>query len=115
VASDCYLRYLGTAYSLPPTAAGKTVTVRARDEKTGSRFEVYLGNDLLAVHQLAPKGTRVVTLPEHRTAIRQAAKGMAKRPPRPRYQQLIPSPEPSLPAPVVEVRPLALYEVLVGR
>jgi transposase len=114
VASDCHIRYQGTAYSVPPRAAYKTVTIRSCGERTGSRFEVYLGSDLLAVHQLAPKGTRMVTLPEHGKAIRQAAKGVRpKTPKRSRYQQLLPTPEPSIPSPVVEVRPLALYEQLL--
>lgn len=116
VASDCHIRYQGTAYSLPPMAVGKTVMIRSGGQRIGSRFEVYLGSDLLAVHQLAPKSTRMVTLPEHRQAIRQAAQGTRpKSPKRPRYQQLIATPEPSIPSPTVEVRHLALYEqLLVG-
>lgn len=116
VASDCHVRYRGVAYSVPPVAVGKSVTIRAGGERVGSRFEVYLGRELLAVHQIAPQGTRMATLPEHGKAIRQAAKGgRPKSPKRPRYQQLLPTPEPSIPSPVVEVRPLALYEqLLVG-
>ncbi len=115
VASDSHVRYGGTAYSLPPKAVGKTVTIRTCGERTGSRFEVYLGSELLAVHHIAPEGRRMVTLPEHAKAIHQAAKTSAAKPKRPRYQQLLPEATSPIPSPEVEVRPLALYEqLLVG-
>lgn len=114
VASDCHLRYRGVAYSLPPVAVGKTVTIRAGGERLGSRFEIYLGRELLAVHHIAPKGTRLVTLAEHAKAIRQAAgKPPPKSPKRPRYQQLLAEATSPIPSPVVEVLPLALYEQLL--
>jgi hypothetical protein len=114
VASDSHVRYGGTAYSLPPKAVGKTVTIRACGERTGSRFEVYLGSELLAVHHIAPKGRRMVTLPEHAEAICQAAKTSAAKPKRPRYQQLLPETTNPIASPEVEVRSLALYEQLLA-
>lgn len=68
-------------------------SLHSRGERFGSRFEVYLGNELLAAHQRAPRSTRMVTLPEHGKVIRQV---VGEKPPqtpkRARYQQLLPQP-----------------------
>ena len=70
VTADCHFSSGGTRYSTPPQASGHTVTVRPSGEHTGDLFAVYLGDDLLAEHRLAPKGIKTVTLPAHAEAIR---------------------------------------------
>ena len=70
VHQDSHLSLFGTRYSVDPVAAGKTVVVRLGGELEGEPLAVYLGDRLVAAHQVASKGTRSVTLAEHARAIR---------------------------------------------
>lgn len=67
---DSHLSLFGTRYSVHPVAVGKTVTVRLDSEQEGAPLAVYLGDRLVARHQVASAGQRSVTLAEHARAIR---------------------------------------------
>ncbi len=125
VAPDCHFSFEGVRYSVPPAAAGHTVTVRPEGSDA---LSVYLGPELLVRHRLRPKGSGCITLPEHAEAIREltrgsAAKAYRRRGGQPRFLQLAVA-EPELlghlelvkrVAPIVEVHSLATYERLLDR
>ncbi len=77
VAPDSHFSFGGVLYSVFPEAAGKTVTLRIESEQVGAPVAVYLGEQLVARHTLAPKGSPRVTLPEHAAAIRRLTRGNA--------------------------------------
>ena len=111
VAPDCHFSFQGTRYSVPPEAVGHTVTVRPSGERAGAPLAVYLGDELVVEHCMAPRGTGVVTLPEHAEAVRHLtrgdpAKARGRRGGQPRYEQTLP---------VVQVATLDAYEQLVRR
>lgn len=128
IAADCHFSFEGVRYSVPPRAAGYTVTVRPEADEVGSSLSVYLGSELLVRHQRRPKGSRPVTLFEHAEEIRRLTRGSAvqayrRRGDRPHFLQVVPS-EPVLLdrlqrlreiAPVVQARSLAAYEQLLHR
>lgn len=106
VFSDSHISYAGVRYSVDPVAVGHTVIVRPDGSHPGAALHVYLGDRLVARHTLAPKGSRDVTLPEHREAVREITR---------RHRPASPSKAPSfvqLPveAPDVEARSLAAYD-----
>lgn len=125
VAPDCHFSFEGVRYSVPPTAAGHTVTVRPEGSDA---MTVYLGNNQLVRHRVRPKGSGSITLAEHAEAIREltrgsAAKAYRRRGGQPRFLQLAAA-EPVLlnqleqvkrVAPIVEVHSLATYERLLHR
>ena len=111
VAPDCHFSFEGTRYSVPPEAVGHTVTVRPSGDRAGAPLAVYLGDELVVEHSMAPRGTGVVTLPEHAEAVRRLTRGdpakvRGRRGGQPRYEQTLP---------VVQVATLDAYEQLVGR
>jgi len=125
VTSDGRISYHGVPYSVDPRAVGKTVTVRPSGENVGDRFEVYLGEELVARHRRAPKGSGPVILPEHAEAIRRLARGNAarayrRRSSKPRFEQQAPGEDLRLleawrgSAPAVESHPLERYERVVA-
>jgi transposase len=110
VSPDCHISYRGVFYSVDPAAAGHTVTVRAEGEGAGSRFTVYLGDRIMALHTIRPKGSDRVTLPEHLAAIRKLTRGdeekrSRRRGGQPHFVQT--------PAPEVETARLSDYEQLL--
>ena len=123
VRNDSHISFSGVSYSVDPCAVGYSVTVRPEGSRVGSRFEVYLGEELVAVHVLHPKGTRRVTLPEHAVAIRAASRKRTrpkgKRTKAVQFEQVLDSSSgwsSSRVAVDVETRSLDLYEhLLVGQ
>ena len=122
VAPDCHFSFDGTRYSLPPEAAGHTVTVRPSGEGIGDPLAVYLGEKLLVEHHRAPRGTKVLTLEVHAEAIRRFTRGDRSRQrgrpgKQPGYEQVM-AIEPELVSfvhfvsPIVEVGSLDAYELL---
>jgi len=125
VPSDCHISYGAVPYSVDPVAAHRSVKVRAEGEAVGDRFDVYLGEQLVARHWRRPKGSPRVTLPEHAAAIRELTRGAGqaagrRRSRQPKYEQV---PEKAAldllaaiqqRAPQVEVRTLGAYERLAG-
>lgn len=107
VGPDCHFSYGGVFYSVPPDAAGHTVTIRTECDEPGSAITVYLGERLVATHVRRPKGSPRVTLPDHASAIQQITRGQSDRGRRrrgrqPRYEQSS--------VPQVEIRTLDTYE-----
>jgi transposase len=107
---DCHISYRGVFYSVDPVAVGRSVTIRAEGDVTGSRFSVYLGDRVVAEHILRAKRAGRITLYEHLAAIRQITRGdqdrrSRRRASRPRFVQ----------TPVLEVQEARLsdYEQLV--
>lgn len=121
VRRDSHINFSGVSYSVDPIAVGYSVTVRPEGQRVGSRFEVYLGEELVAVHYRRRSGSPRVTLPEHEVAIRRLARegGRSARRERkmPQFEQVVRS-EPVLghygTSPVVQTRTLELYENLLG-
>ena len=109
VPSDSHISFGGVRYSVHPVAVGHTVEVRPDGEEPGARLTVYLGDRVVAIHRPAPRGSRGVTLAEHRVAIREYTRGCPPKAPRkgPRFIQL---PQRS---PDVEIRPLSAYDCFV--
>lgn len=125
VAPDCHFSFEGTRYSVPPEAAGHTVTVRPSGERTGDRLAVYLGEELLVEHRRAPRGTRTVTLSAHAEAIRRLTRGdparaRGRRGKQPAYEQVNAATSDlagalEQAAPIVQAGSLDDYERLVRR
>ena len=124
VPSDSHISFNGVRYSVDPDAVGKTVCVRPEGEDEGAPFSVYMGATLVAQHRIRPGGSRPVTLPEHQEKIRRLTRGNAQKTYRqrrrnPRFLQLpLAAPNGSSDllssiAPVVQIRPLAVYEQLL--
>lgn len=125
VRSESRISVDGVLYSVDPKAVDHSVSVRAEGENVGDLFRVYLGSEVVAVHRRRAKGSPPVVLAEHAEAIRkqtrgQAAKAYRRRGHQPHFLQL-PTPEEVQIvsqayrfAPAVEVRPLSVYEELLG-
>jgi len=112
---DSHIRWANVFYSVHPDAAAKPVVVRPEGEHVGDRFEVYLGEQLVAVHYKRAKGTPRVTLPEHAAEIRRRTRD--KKPGERRsveFEQIIPDEVFGFPACEVQTRSLELYESLLG-
>lgn len=126
VPSDSHINFEGVRYSVDPKAVGHTVVVRPDGDHVGDAFHVFLGETKVARHQRQPQGSRPVTLPGHQEAIRRLSRARASRPrrdaaPRPHFlQTTAPAFKSDFGGPFhriatpVEVRPLALYEQVVG-
>jgi len=119
VGTDSHIRYGGVFYSVDPSAVGKTVVVRPQCERVGSRFEVYLGQEVVATHWRRRSGAPRVTLVEHASQVRALTRGKARKE-RARavnFEQAC-TDEAALVYPahvsVVETRSLDLYESLLG-
>ena len=111
VMRDSHVRYQGVSYSVDPMAVGKTVRIRPSGECIGDVLEVYLGNQCVGRHELAPRYRGRVTHSEHERMIRQAAKKPTRQRPRRQPQFVQRTSDASLPvAPVVQERPLGEYE-----
>lgn len=107
VPSDSHLSFDGVLYSVHPDAVGHTVVVRPEGDRVGASLTVYLEGRVVARHRRRPTHSPPVTLPEHARAIRQQRQQVS--PPRrraPCFEQLD--------APVVEVRPLQVYDALAA-
>jgi len=99
VTRDAYVSWNGSRYSVPWRYAGKEVWVRDH----GPSVEVRYSSERIAVHTPASRRHQVVTLRQHHVGIptnnRQGAKTLIHI---------------AQSAPVVEHRPLAAYEAVVG-
>lgn len=95
VARDAYVSWEGSRYSVPWNYAGRQVWVRQR----GGAVEVHWGQERIAVHDQAHRKHAVVTEPDHHRGIPLGA--------RQDHKILIRIQDT---APVVEIRPLAVYE-----
>jgi hypothetical protein len=126
-ALDCHISYRGVRYSVAPLAAGHTVTVRASGERVGDSFTITLGAEVVGVHQRRARGTPDVTLPAHAAAVRALTRGQSRAARRPGQHRphFVQAPLDRAPvetretldairrlAPVIETRPLALYEAV---
>jgi hypothetical protein len=109
VTSDSHISFGGVRYSVHPVAVGRTVKVRPDGEDPGAKLTVHLGDRIVAAHRQAPRGSRDVTLAEHRVAIRECTRGRPPKAPKkgPRFIQL---PQRS---PDVEIRSLSVYDRFV--
>jgi hypothetical protein len=99
VARDAYVSWRGCRYSVPWLYAGKEVWVRDQ----GRYVEVRHGAERVALHAQAVRHHQVVTLSEHHAGIPLGNQ--------PNGKTLIHIEQV---APVVERRPLAVYESLAG-
>jgi len=99
VARDAYVSWQSSRYSVPWPYAGKPVWVR----ESGQDVEVHYGKERIAVHDRAPRRHLIVTQALHHQGIPLGARRESKT--------LIHLTES---APVVEVRPLAVYESMGG-
>jgi hypothetical protein len=100
VARDAYVTYRTNRYSVPWPAAGRDVELRER----GDQLEIIQHGERLAVHALCPLRHQVLTQPVHHHGI---PLGPVGRPARTMVHI-------RLSAPTVEVRPLAVYDVVAG-
>jgi hypothetical protein len=111
---DSHIRWANVFYSVHPDAAARSVVVRPEGDCVGDRFEVYSGEQLVAVHYKRPKGTPRVTLPEHAQEIRRRT---LKKPGKTRsveFEQIVPDEVIGFPVCEVQTRSLDLYESLLA-
>lgn len=112
---DSHIRWDNVFYSVHPDAADKSVVVRPEGEGLGDRFEVYSGEQLVAVHYKRAKGTPRVTLPEHAQEIRRRTREKKPREGRSvKFEQILPDGVVGFPACEVQARSLDLYESLLA-
>jgi transposase len=112
---DSHIRWDNVFYSVHPDAAGESVVVRPEGEGVGDRFEVYFGDELVAVHYKRPKGTPRVTLPEHAREIRRRTRDKRPRERRSvQFEQIVKDGVLGLPVCEVQTRSLQLYENLLA-
>ena len=111
-AKDCLVSYCGNRYSVPPDYAGKSMVVRqALDSGT---IRIFHHQDLIAEHQAATgKGEMVVERTHYEKLRRNPCTSTSTVPAL--TVELTPGPGVGLhrPAPVVELRSLAIYEEVV--
>lgn len=100
VARDAYVSWESNRYSVPWTYAGYPVWVREH----GSQVEVHYGGQRIAAHPRVSGKHQIVTVSEHHRGIPLGTQG-------PSTKILIHIQQT---APLVEVRPLAAYESVVG-
>jgi hypothetical protein len=124
VPSDCYISYGGVRYSVDPVAVGRTVMIRADGENVGDVFSVYHDGNLVGRHFRARKGARPVTLAEHAEAIREITRGNSLKRTAKKRKNFVQQLEPTgfvlpgrftEPIPVVQKRPLSIYEHLAAQ
>jgi transposase len=101
VARDAYVAWQGNRYSVPWQFAGREVWVR---DDSGGQVEVHYGKDRIASHATVAGRHRTVTQPEHHRNIPLSTIGGERK-------TLIHLRQT---APVVEIRPLAVYESVAG-
>ena len=112
---DSHIRWDNVFYSVHPDAADKPVVVRPEGEGLGDRFEVYLGEQLVAVHYKRPKGTPRVTLAEHAAEIRRRTRDKKPREGRSvKFEQIVADGVFDFPVCEVETRSLEIYERLLA-
>lgn len=98
-ARDAFVHWHGSRYSVPWICAGKEVWVRQQE----GRVEVHYGAQRIAEHTPAPRRHVVVIQQEHHVGIPLGARQERKTLVHIRAT-----------APVVEIRPLAAYEIVAG-
>jgi len=118
VHSDSHVRYRRVLYSVHPDAVGKTVTMRPHGQDVGDVLEIYLGDQLVGSHLIAPPHRRRVTTEEHNTEIlRRSRRGSRSDRPRrsPAFRQTgLESDTAAIPHVEVQTRSLSLYEALLN-
>jgi transposase len=107
---DCAVSYQGNFYSLPAAYAGQTVMVKATEE--GELLVVNREGAIVAWHHLAVGSNQRVVVSEHYAAIPFSS---PRRPRAGAQQVAAPNLEPMAwpDAPLVEIRPLGMYQDLV--
>lgn len=98
-ARDAFVHWHGSRYSVPWICAGKEVWVRQQE----GRVEVHYGAQRIAEHTPAPRRHVVVIQQEHHVGIPLGARQERKTLVHIRAT-----------APVLEIRPLAAYEIVAG-
>jgi transposase len=112
---DSHIRWANVFYSVHPDAADKSVVVRPDGDGVGDRFEVYFGDELVAVHYKRPKGHPRVTLPEHAAEIRRRTRDKKHGERKPvEFEQIVEDGALGIPVCEVETRTLDLYERLLA-
>ena len=115
VANDSHIRYRNVFYSVDPDAVGQTVIVQPHGDCIGDVFEVYYGEQLVATHHIVAERLKRITLAEHAAKIRRLCRrGTATRSRTVRFEQITVPEDFEMPQVDVEVRPLDLYESLLG-
>ncbi len=109
VMKDCLISYRGNRYSVPPTYVGKTITIRQALDIDVVR--IFHQQDLIAEHKLATGKGGMVIDPVHYRGLMPRS-GMTEQKPAEALIELTPGPGVGLHhlAPLVELRPLAVYE-----
>lgn len=107
VSSDSHISFSGVRYSVDPVAVGRTVAVRPEGDHPGATMSVYLDDRLVATHRRAIKGSRDITLAEHRDAVRKLSRESQPRIKSTKTPCFVQLPQQS---PDVETRSLAAYD-----
>ena len=110
VSSDSHISFSGVRYSVDPVAVGRTVTVRPEGDHPGAAMNVYLDDRLVATHRRATRGSRDITLTEHRDAVRKLSRESQPRTKSTKAPCFVQLPQQS---PDVEIRSLAAYDAYV--
>jgi transposase len=102
VSSDGFLSFDGVLYGLPssPPMAGAMVQVRKRHRE----LRIFYQGRLVATHQVRPRSAEIVLHPQQFAGV----------PPTPSLRQMLRPVGHQIPAPQVEIRPLAEYDHLFG-
>ena len=110
VSSDSHISFSGVRYSVDPVAVGRTVAVRPEGDHPGAAMRVYLDDRLVATHRRATRGSRDITLTEHRNAVRKLSRESQPRTKSTKAPCYVQLPRHS---PDVEIRSLAAYDAYV--
>jgi len=108
VTRDCFISYEGVRYSVPSRYCLQKVLVRETPEGT---LEIYAQGQRIAVHRCAPKGSAPVIEPAHHAELWAALRRDPARSSHPLLGPIVGRAPAEL---EVEVRPLSVYEALVG-
>jgi len=103
ISRDCYLSYQGNRYSVPYRYAGQTAEVQIE----GPLLRILIHGTVVCDHEILPGSSRVARNRDHFTgllAVVQKQNNQKKR----IHAHIL-----SVPAPVVECREIASYEVYV--
>jgi hypothetical protein len=102
VSSDGFLSFDGVLYGVPssPPMAGAMVQVRKRHRE----LRIFYQGRLVATHQVRPRSAEIVLHPQQFAGV----------PPTPSLRQTVRPVGHQIPAPQVEIRPLAEYDHLFG-